>query len=178
MDSFYLPLIKKKKSNGCVWTCPFVPFLCHYEFQGGSVTFSHVSHTFFFTNWLFLSGWNSFCPLINCSTFSNRSLPADVWRVKVMTSPHDYYRAKQSFPHPKPLLCILSSLPTGFHTRFWSFPRGTLLPSSALTWVRGLRLRKVRAPTRHRFRERSVSGPNPSQCPVGKWAKGKHSGLV
>lgn len=40
----------------------------------------------------------SFCPLISCSSFSNRSLPADVWGVKVMTSPHDYYRAKQSLP--------------------------------------------------------------------------------
>lgn len=141
-------------------------------------TSSHVSHTFCFTNWLFLSGQNSFCPLISCSTFSNRSLPADVWRVKVMASPHDYYMAKQSLPHTPSLPCILSSLPRGFHTQFWSFPHGTLLTSSALTWVRGLELRKVRAPTRRRIREQSVSGPNLSACPVGKWAKGKHYDLV
>lgn len=38
----------------------------------------------------------SLCPLISCSTFSYRSLPTDVWRVKVMISLHDYYRAEKS----------------------------------------------------------------------------------
>lgn len=127
---------------------------------------------------LFFFGHNSFYPLISCSTFSNRSLPADVWRVKVVTSPHDYYRAKQSLPQPPSLLCILSSPPTGFHTQCWTFPHGTLLTSSAMTWVGGLELRKVRAPTRHRFGEESVSSPNPSACSVGEWTKDKHSGLV
>lgn len=41
-----------------------------------------------------------FCPLISCSTFSNRSLPADVWGVKVMTSPHDYYGPSGPYPTP------------------------------------------------------------------------------
>ena len=49
-----------------------------------------------FPFWLEVSGGCALCPLISPSTFSNRSLPTDVWRVEVMTSPHHCYTGKQS----------------------------------------------------------------------------------
>lgn len=176
MDSFYLSLIKKNPMDVSEHAHLF-PFSA---IRNSRVTQSlpPMSPISLFHQLLFFSGQNSFCPLISCSSFSNRSLPADVWRVKVVTSPHEYYRAKQSLPQPPSLLCTLSSLPTGFHTQFWTFPHVTLLTSNAMTWVGGLELRKVRAPTRGRFREESVSSPNPSACSVGECTKDKHSGLV
>lgn len=139
MDLFYLSLIKRIQ-----WMClnmAICSLFCPYEFQGNLVTSSHVSHTSVSPT-AFLSGQNSFYPPVSCSTFSNR-VSTDVWRVKVVTSPHDY-RAKQSLPQPPSLLCILSFPPTGFHTQCWTFPHGTLLTCSAMTLVGGLELRKVR----------------------------------
>lgn len=140
------------------------PF-CPYEFQVNSVTSPPTSPIPLFHQLLFFLVrihfiLQSAVPLLAIGVF-----PADVWRVKVVTSPHDYYRAKQSLPQPPSLLCILSFPPTGFHTQCWTFPHGTLLTCSAMTLVGGLELRKVRAPTRHRFEE-SVNSPNPSACSV------------
>lgn len=166
MDSFYLSLIKKNSmdvsEHGHLF--PFSALMNSRVIQSLPPT----SPIPLFHQLLFFSGQNSFYPPVSCSTFSNRSLPADVWRVKVVTSPHDYYRAKQSLPQPPSLLCILSLPPTGFHTQCWTSPHGTLLTCSAMTLVGGLELRKVRAPTRHRFGEESVNSPNPSACSVGE----------
>lgn len=84
-----------------------------------------------------------------------------------MTSPHDYYRAKQSL-HSTPITSVHPFIPpTGFTPQCWTFPHGTLLTCSAMTLVGGLELRKVRAPTRHRFGEESVNSQSHLHVPGG-----------